>query len=585
MTTPRNGREARPRGPRHSALPNPLKARTFLAGVLAALVSFGTWGAVITPLEVHAADAAAPGGRLIVTWRSGFRVADFGAISVRVPNPRRSVIIAAPGTAADLAASLRANRDVASVMPDSILRIAEWPTSGAPNDPLYASYQADLSLIRVPEAWQITTGTASTIVAVLDTGYTANNPDLRGVPVVAPFNEIDGTTDVTDLAGHGTHVAGTIAAQANNGIGIAGIAPGVSIMPVKVCSDDTTCWSSDVLNGIDYASAHGASVINLSLGGTLDPASVAAFQPTYDAAAAAGVVVVAAAGNTGDATIEYPGAFNHVISVAATDDATSNPNGIASFSTRNAFVDIAAPGTHIASTVPDGSGYGIGSGTSMAAPHVAAVAALVRSVHPNWTVDQVEADLEQTAVDLGTAGRDDLFGYGRIDAAAAVAGVAAPTPIATSTPTPTPTPTPTSAPTPTLAPTPTPTPTPTPDPIVSPTPSPIVSPPPVSPRVTRVAPRTASTRVARSYHPRVTFSVPVTGISNRTVILTDLTRHRRVRARVTYSAATRTATLIPSLRLIANHRYRVSVTGGVAAAVGGRHLAATFSTTFRTGRR
>ena len=418
MTTTQCGQPTQPGHRRRGARPDLPKARTLLTSVLAAVVGFGTFGMAITPVEVRAADAAPPGGRLIVTWRSG-GPGTHGVRSGRTSAPRRTVVVAAPGTAASLAASLRANPEVASVVPDSIVRAADWPQSGAPNDVDFAAYQQDLTLTRVPDAWRITTGTPTTIVAILDSGYTASHPDLASVPLVAPYNEILKTADVTDVRGHGTHVAGTIAAAANNGIGIAGIAPGVSLMPVKVLDDTGSGNFSDVLDGVDYAVAHGASVINLSLGGTLTAAAVAAFQPTFDAAAAAGVLVVAAAGNTGDATLDYPAAFDHVISVGATDNATTNPNGIASFSTRNASVDIAAPGVAILSTLPNG-GYESWSGTSMATPHVAAVAALVRSVHPTWTVAKVETDLEETAVDLGAPGRDDLFGYGRIDAGAAL---------------------------------------------------------------------------------------------------------------------------------------------------------------------
>ena len=609
MKTPPPGRPTQRGDRRRSTGHDPLKARALLVGAIAGLIAFGSFGMVITPLEVHAADAAAPGGRLIVTWRSGVRVAGRSAAgaasgstaAARTSARRRTVVVAGPGSAARLAAILRANPDVASVVPDSILRVADWPADGAPNDPDFMRYQADLSLIRVPEAWVTTTGTASTIVAILDTGYTAGHPDLAGVRIVAPFNEITHTTDVTDGSGHGTHVLGTIAARTNNGVGVAGIAPGVSIMPVKVCSDDGNCWNSNVLAGVEYAIEHGASVINLSLGSGLNKAAVADSQQTYDDAAEAGVVVVAAAGNTGDATLEYPASFNHVISVAATDDATTNPDAAAAFSTRNALVDIAAPGVSILSTIP-GGGYGSWSGTSMATPHVTAVAALVRSVNPTFTATQVETALEQTAVDLGAAGRDDVFGYGRLDAAAALAGRATPgitpasppgatptpptTPAPTLTPAPSPTPGPTPAPAPSLdpgaSPAPIATPVPVPAPDANPTPTPAPSPAPARPTVTRVTPRTAATGVGRSFNPRVTFSVPVDGISIRTVILTDLNRGTRVSARVTYSATTRTATLIPSARLLANHRYRISVTRGVTATTGGPRLAVTFTTTFRT---
>ncbi len=481
MTAKRAGQPSQAGSHRGIAVPGRATRRLVVVALMALLAS-GTFGLAVTPPEVHASDAAAPGGRLVVIWRDAY--ADGSASPRTASSPRRTVVIAPPGTAASVAASLRANPDVAAVVPDAVVTATDWPASGAPNDTYYASNQRDLPLIGVPQAWQTTIGSASTVVAVLDTGYTASHPDLAGVAVVAPFNEILGTTVVTDVAGHGTHVAGTIVARTNNGIGVAGIAPGASIMPVKVLGDTGTGYFSDVLDGIDYSVANGASVISMSLGASLSAASVAAFQPTFDAAAAAGVVLVAAAGNSGDGSISYPAAFDHVISVAAID----NSSAIASFSTRNAFVDVAAPGVGIASTVKSG-GYGLMSGTSMATPHVAAVAALVRSAHPGWSPAQVESAIEQTADDLGAAGRDDLFGYGRIDAAAAVAGALptptpspSPTPTQTPTPTPTasptPTPTPTATPSPTAVPTPTPTPTATPSPTPRPTPTPTPTPRP-----------------------------------------------------------------------------------------------------------
>jgi hypothetical protein len=211
-------------------------------------------------------------------------------------------------------------------------------------------------------------------------------------------------------------VTGTIAAQANNTVGIAGMAPGVSIMPIKVLNgagDGQLDW---ILEGIDYARTHGANVISMSLGGQMPADVVAAAQPTINAAYAAGITVVAAAGNDGNGIVEYPCAFVHVICVAATDNADLH----ASFSNVNAYVDVSAPGVGVESTIPTGTGYVALSGTSMATPHVAALAGLIRSVHPEETVDQVEATILSTAQDLGDLGRDNVFGAGRIDVAAAV---------------------------------------------------------------------------------------------------------------------------------------------------------------------
>ena len=392
---------------------------------------------------VRAADVAAPGGRLIVFWKPGRRtaLADTRIASVATvvgDAGARSLLIAEPGTAGALAAQLRSDPDVAAVIPDARTTIGPdlrtatgpdartrsdaWPASGSPNDPLYGPYQADLRLIGVPTAWQTTTGSASVTVAIIDSGTTTSHEDLAGITFVSPYNTITRAPGAADDHGHGTHVTGTIAAQTDNGKGIAGIAPRVRIMPIKANDASGSGYFSDFLDGVDYAVANGAKIINASLGGPLPWLSVIAAQPTIDAAYAAGVTIIASAGNESDSSINYPCAFDHVICVGATD----NSDAHAAFSNANAYVDISAPGVDGLSTFPpfgcSGSPdcYFFASGTSMAAPHIAGVAALILSAWPAYTPDQVEAALENTAVDLGPAGRDDLFGHGRVNAAAAV---------------------------------------------------------------------------------------------------------------------------------------------------------------------
>lgn len=405
------------------------RTRSRLA-LLAALVLCALVLPLAAPISANADGSDA--GRLVVLWRTphqsalGFSAA---ARELHGSNQRRSVVVARAGQSRALAAQLRADPDVLAVVPDAVVTADGWP-SAAPNDPYYAGNQADLGVMGVPSAWGTTTGSSSVIVAVLDTGMYVAHVDLDGINVVSPRNEIMDTTDVADGHGHGTHVIGEIAAETDNGVGVAGIAPGVSIMPIKVLSDSGSGWFSDILDGIDWARTHGATVISMSLGGQLDPSTVASYQPVVDAAYAAGITIVAAAGNNGNGTVSYPGAFNHVLSIAATDNADER----AWFSNANATVDLAAPGVGIMSTYKDG-GYVSMSGTSMSTPHVAAVAALVRSAHPAESVDQVEQALRSTAVDLGSAGRDDIFGSGRVNAAAAVAWTPGSTP-----PAPTPTP-------------------------------------------------------------------------------------------------------------------------------------------------
>ena len=217
----------------------------------------------------------------------------------------------------------------------------------------------------MPEAWKTTTGDPSVVVAVIDSGVDLTHPDLDGVTVVDPRNVVWNNTDVSDDVGHGTHVTGTILAETDNGVGIAGIAPGSRLMPIKVADPDGFISLSDVLDAVDWAREHGADVINLSLGGILSPEQVALAQPTFTAARDAGILTVAASGNDGTQIRQYPASFRGVVSVSAVDA----HNTIADFSSTGRAVDIAAPGVELISTAP-GGGYVRESGTSMAAPHV-----------------------------------------------------------------------------------------------------------------------------------------------------------------------------------------------------------------------
>ena len=369
------------------------------------------------PTARWAADAAAGDGRLIVVWKSAapttLHLAGV-ASTTSMARPMRSVVTAQAGKAAAVAASLRADPRVLTVVPDARLSLLDWPADGSPSDPLYAQ-QGDLAQIDVPDAWHTTTGDPSVVVAVIDSGVDLSQPDLDGVHVVDARNVVWNNADVTDDDGHGTHVTGTIVAETNNGLGMAGIAPGSTLMPIKVADSDGFIALSDVLDAVDWAREHGADVINLSLGGTLTPEQVELAQPTFTAARDAGILTVAASGNDGNAVRMYPASFNGVVSVSAVDSTDT----IADFSSTGRAVDLAAPGVDLLS-VAAGGGYVRESGTSMAAPHVTGVAALVRAARPGLDVDELEAVLRASAVDLGTPGHDTLYGDGRVDAAAAL---------------------------------------------------------------------------------------------------------------------------------------------------------------------
>ena len=299
-------------------------------------------------------------------------------------------------------------------------------TQTTATDPARPSQWA-LTQLDFEDVWNTTSG-GGLCVAVLDTGAETTHPDLAG--------NIAATWDATgqgveDHHGHGTHVAGVIAATANNGVGIAGAAPGVKLMIGKVLTNEGTGTDAWTANGIIWAVDNGASVINLSLGATCPESSPSgcastAMQTAVDYAQTNDVVVVAAAGNNGDPNNppanpsynhwSWPAAFSWPIAVASTNASMNR----SSFSTQASYVDVAAPGSSVYSTYPGGA-YASMSGTSMATPHVTALVALLRASHPSESAAQIAARITSPATDLGTAGRDNGYGWGLIDPGAALA--------------------------------------------------------------------------------------------------------------------------------------------------------------------
>ncbi|MEB3221582.1 MAG: S8 family serine peptidase [Candidatus Sericytochromatia bacterium] len=241
-----------------------------------------------------------------------------------------------------------------------------------PSDPDYLDSWG-VEAINAPVIWPFTTGTGMK-VAVIDTGVDASHPDLAG-RVLPGLDLVNDDNDARDDHGHGTHVAGTIAAIANNGVGTAGVAPGAQVLPIKVLNSQGQGNNADIAAGILAAADRGAHVINLSLGGTDDSETL---RRAIANVQARGVIVVAAAGNDGVSTPFFPAANEGVIGVAAVDSNRAR----ASFSNFGDYIDVAAPGVSIGSTKL-GSGTAKMSGTSMAAPHVAAACALLKARFPN----------------------------------------------------------------------------------------------------------------------------------------------------------------------------------------------------------
>ncbi len=302
-----------------------------------------------------------------------------------------------------------------------------------PNDPEYPKQAPYLARISMAGGWDLSVGRPEIVLAVLDTGIDLAHPDLAAAiwtnPGEIPDNGLDddGNGFVDDVHGwdfadndnlpdddhgHGTHVAGIAAAALSNGIGIAGVAGGVTIMPVDVFQGGIGTYE-DLIRAIIYATDNGAHVINMSLGASSYSRGE---EMAVDYAWSRGAVVVAAAGNTARESYHYPAAHANVIAVAA----TTADDYLASFSTRGDFVDVAAPGSSVYSTFR-GGGYTYMSGTSMASPHVAGLAALILSRNPSLAPEQVRQLIEATATDLGPTGRDIYFGHGRINAALALA--------------------------------------------------------------------------------------------------------------------------------------------------------------------
>jgi type VII secretion-associated serine protease mycosin len=299
--------------------------------------------------------------------------------------------------------------------------------STSPSNDTYRSRQWALTRFHAESVWKKATGTG-VVVAVVDTGVRSNHPDLKG-QVLTGKDFVRPGTSPSDENGHGTHVAGIIAAVAGNHRGVAGLARRARILPVRVLDADGSGTSDEVANGIIWAADHGADVINLSLGSSQsDPAEQAAVA--Y--AISKNVVVVAAAGNDGcqggliglgRPAPSYPAAYPSVLGVGA----ITSKGSLASYSDCGSWVDVVAPGSGIISTMIDHPGSGLGcssglgyycvlSGTSMATPYASAAAALeIQKLGKSWKQITVRGRIQSSADDLGASGRDENSGYGIIN--------------------------------------------------------------------------------------------------------------------------------------------------------------------------
>lgn len=289
-------------------------------------------------------------------------------------------------------------------------------------DPLYLERQFNLRQIQADLAWQrCLVGDPKIVVAVIDTGIDLTHPDLAA-NVIPGYNFVAYNQDANDDHGHGSHVAGIIAATINN-LGVIGVAPKTSLLPVKVLNSQGGGYESDVAAGIAFATQN-AQIMNLSLGTVED---LPIIRSVIEDAIMSGRIVIASSGNCGDSKSyryngctarnqpSYPAAYPGVIAVGAVNASSE----IASFSTQGDYVSLTAPGVSIFSTFKNGE-YKVYSGTSQAAPHVAGVAALVWGRFPSYSATQVRLAMFQSASDLGDLGKDPLYGWGLVDAFGAV---------------------------------------------------------------------------------------------------------------------------------------------------------------------
>lgn len=297
-------------------------------------------------------------------------------------------------------AELAKRPDIEYVEPDVQVELA-----AIPSDPFYAGYQYHHRLIGSESAWDRTIGNSDVLVAVVDDGFDLAHPDLTG-RIVSPFNIITGKPGSVSVELHGTHVAGLIAGNMDNDEGGVGVAPGTSIMPIDVF-DGEDGFISDVAAGVYHAVDQGADIINMSLVAYSDTKIL---RDAVNYAHSKNVLVVAAAGNDGISSPYYPAAYKEVVSVASTDALDQHSD----FSNFGKTIDIAAPGTGVFSIFPDGLFGGL-DGTSMSTPIVSGAAALLKAQEPKLSRTDIAGRLMLTAKDLGSAGKDDYYGHGRLD--------------------------------------------------------------------------------------------------------------------------------------------------------------------------
>ncbi|MDX6669073.1 MAG: hypothetical protein QOK04_2453 [Solirubrobacteraceae bacterium] len=386
-------------------------ARRFLAALALALSCAG-------PAE---------GASVIVKYRAGRASTRTTALlrrlhvgrTIGIVRGQRARVMRVGGDPAAIARRLAQSPDVLYAEPNAAMRVA-----ATPDDALFGQL-GGLAAINAAAGWDAA-GLGSfpraggVPVGVVDTGIDGTHEDLRG-KASACASSLNGTIAkgaCADDNDHGTHVAGTIAAIANNAVGVAGVAFNSPLIVCRALGGEAGSGTiADVASCVRWVHERGAKVISMSLGGGASITLRNAVRAAWAGGGRRGAVLVAAAGNDGSSALEYPAGYPEVVSVAAVDDSGRH----AGFSNANNDVEIAAPGVNVLST-KRGGGYVRFSGTSMASPHAAGVAALIWDAHRRSDASAIRARLDAAVGDLGAPGRDPEFGFGLIDASRAAGG-------------------------------------------------------------------------------------------------------------------------------------------------------------------
>ena len=354
-------------------------------------------------------------GEIIVKFKSAngrqALLQKMGLKTVKKINKVEALVVKATNSAETIAA-LKADANVAYAEPNYIARAigtrnaAPALTFGAKGGDEMLGKLWGMKKIDAEAAWAVTTGSREVTVAVVDTGIDYKHPDFAD-HVKNGYDFANDDNDAMDDNAHGTHCAGSVGAAMGNG-GVVGVAPNVTMLAVKVLTGEGSGSYAGVAQGIVFAADQGVQVISMSLGG---PSSSAAVDEAVKYAMSKGVLVVAAMGNDNSERPSYPAAVPGVMAVGSTTSSDTR----SSFSNFGKHISVGAPGSDILSTVP-GGGYDTFSGTSMATPHVAGLAALVKSRFPQADAAELKARIEKATDDLGQGGFDKQFGHGRINA-------------------------------------------------------------------------------------------------------------------------------------------------------------------------